>query len=44
MPISQKVKDVIIRNPRYTIFLYGDEYIARFSYLHQCTFKEPIKI
>ena len=39
MRVSQKVKCVIMRNLRGT-FLYEDEYIARFSYPHECTFKE----
>ena len=32
--ISPKVKVVTMRNLRYTIFLFEDEYNARFSYLH----------
>ena len=35
--VSQKVESVIMRNLRY-YFLYKDECIARFSYLHYCTF------
>ena len=44
MRIFQKVKGVIMRNLCDTIFLDKGECIARFSYLHECTFKIPAKL